>query len=92
MGIVDSSRVAITGLSGGAVLTNYAISHTDLFRAAIDSGKASFDPIMYYLETDDGRAGMMTDWFNLGRPEGDMLARYQKISLPSMHRACTIRC
>ena len=81
MGIVDSSRVAITGLSGGAVLTNYAISHTDLFRAAIDSGKASFDPIMYYLESDDGRAGMMTDWFNLGRPEGEMLARYQKISL-----------
>ena len=81
MGIVDSSRVAITGLSGGAILTNYAISHTDLFRAAIDSGKASFDPIIYYLESDDDRSGFLISWFNLGLPQGDMLARYQKISL-----------
>jgi dipeptidyl aminopeptidase/acylaminoacyl peptidase len=80
-GIVDASRVAITGLSGGAVLTNYAISHSDLFRAAIDSGKASFDPITYYLESDDDRSGFMINWFNLGLPMGDMRARYQKISL-----------
>ena len=38
MGIVDKSRVGITGLSYGAILVNYGISHTSLFRAAIDSG------------------------------------------------------
>jgi dipeptidyl aminopeptidase/acylaminoacyl peptidase len=81
MGIVDRSRVAITGLSGGAILTNYAISHTNLFHAAIDSGYGSFDPIIYYLLDDNFRSSEMENWFNLGRPEGDMLARYQKISV-----------
>jgi dipeptidyl aminopeptidase/acylaminoacyl peptidase len=81
MGIVDSSRVAITGLSGGAIITNYAISHTNLFRSAIDSGNGTFDPIMYYLTTDADRSGGLINWLNLGRPEGDMLASYQKISL-----------
>jgi dipeptidyl aminopeptidase/acylaminoacyl peptidase len=77
MGIVDRSRVAITGLSFGAIQVNYDISHSDLFRAAIDSGgPGSWDPILYYLAGDTLRDGLP----NLGLPEGDMLARYKKVS------------
>ena len=81
MGIVDKSRVGITGLSYGAVLVNYGISYTSLFRAAIDSGGGSWDPILYYLADDDFRDSVMTHWQNLGLPEGDMLARYKKVSV-----------
>ena len=35
MGVVDPSRKGISGLSYGARLTSFAISHSDLFQAAI---------------------------------------------------------
>jgi dipeptidyl aminopeptidase/acylaminoacyl peptidase len=81
MGIVDKSRVGITGLSYGAVLVNYGISHSHLFRAAIDSGGGSWDPILYYLADDAFRDSGIIRWQNLGLPEGDMLARYRKASV-----------
>ena len=75
MGIVDRSRVAITGLSHGAEMVNYAISHTSLFRAAIASGP-SWDPIGYDLMTDFYRA-FMSDTFSLKSPDGDSRERWQ---------------
>jgi dipeptidyl aminopeptidase/acylaminoacyl peptidase len=78
MGIVDRSRVAITGLSYGEIQVNYDISHSDLFRAGIDSGGGgSWDPIVYYLFDDELRAFGMP---NLGLPTGDMLSRYKEVS------------
>jgi len=82
MGIVDKSRVGITGLSYGAVLVNYGISHTSLFRAAIDSGGGgSWDPILYYVADDAFRDSGIAHWQNLGLPDGDMLSRYKKLSV-----------
>ena len=79
MGIVDSSRVAITGLSYGSTIVNYGISHTNTFRAAIASSPA-FDPILYYLSSDDMRINALLHWQNLGPPDGDTAANWQKVS------------
>jgi dipeptidyl aminopeptidase/acylaminoacyl peptidase len=79
MGIVDSSRVAITGLSYGATVINYGISHTNTFRVAIESGPA-YDPIMYYLATDEQRSEALLHWQNMGSPDGDTAPNWQKVS------------
>lgn len=79
MGIVDSSRVAITGLSYGATVINYGISHTNTFRVAIESGPA-YDPIMYYLATDEQRSEALLHWQNMGPPDGDTAPNWQKVS------------
>ena len=43
-GVVDPDRVGYTGLSHGSEIGAYAISHSDLFRAASMSGSGSWDP------------------------------------------------
>lgn len=78
MGIVDRSRVAITGLSHGAEMVDYGISHTNLFSAAIASGPA-WDPISYYLATDFYRAYVSDTW-SLESPDGDARRRWQRVS------------
>jgi dipeptidyl aminopeptidase/acylaminoacyl peptidase len=79
MGVIDRARVGITGLSHGADLLDFGISHTDLFRAAAESGDDSRDPFQYYIGSDRDRA-----WFSrfleLGLPDGDSLARWQQVS------------
>jgi dipeptidyl aminopeptidase/acylaminoacyl peptidase len=77
IGIVDSSRVAITGLSYGASLVDYGISHSSLFHAAAASG-ASWDPIIFYLASDQGRAGLRE--LNLGAPTGASGPMWQRAS------------
>jgi dipeptidyl aminopeptidase/acylaminoacyl peptidase len=78
MGIIDPARVGITGLSHGAALVDYGISHTNLFRAAIESGAGSFDPSGYFLDSDKDRA-YYTSMYGVGSPEGDG-AKWQRIS------------
>lgn len=78
-GIVDSSRVGITGLSHGAELVNYGISQTSLFRVAIASG-ASWDPILFYLNDDQTRVETLPQFLNLESPGGASAPRWQKIS------------
>ena len=81
MGIVDRARVAVTGLSHGGDIVNYGIAHSDLFRVAIDSGGAGArDPISYYLAGDIYRT-YSSQSLGLGLPEGDMLAKYKKVSV-----------
>ena len=81
MGIVDPSRVAITGLSYGASQVDYGIAHSNLFRTAINSGGGAWDPIVYYLTDDAWRSSTLAQAQKLGLPEGDMLMRYKKVSL-----------
>ena len=78
MGIVDRSRVAITGLSHGAEMVNYGISHSSLFRASIASG-GGWDPILYDLAPDWVRADMSRA-YSLESPDGDSRGRWQRIS------------
>jgi dipeptidyl aminopeptidase/acylaminoacyl peptidase len=79
VGLVDRSKIGITGLSHGAVLVDYGISHTDLFRAAIDSGGGSRDPLTFYLLSDGDRVSFSRLW-DLELPENDSLARWQRVS------------
>jgi dipeptidyl aminopeptidase/acylaminoacyl peptidase len=78
MGIIDRSRVAITGLSHGAEMVDYGISHTSLFRAAIASG-GGYDPISYDLMTDFFRSYVSQTW-SLESPDGDSRGRWQRVS------------
>ncbi len=79
MGIVDSARVGITGLSHGASLVDYGISHTNLFHAAIQSGAGAFDPSGYFLGPDEARAYYLS-MYGVGPPEGESAAKWQRIS------------
>jgi dipeptidyl aminopeptidase/acylaminoacyl peptidase len=78
MGVIDSARVGITGLSHGAGIVNYEISHTHLFHAAIASG-ASFDPILYYIASDSYRAAI-ANYLNMKAPDGEYSALWQGMS------------
>jgi dipeptidyl aminopeptidase/acylaminoacyl peptidase len=78
MGIIDPTTVGITGLSFGASLVDYGISHTDLFHAAIESGGGAWDPFVYFLDTDDIRANYSK--FGGGPPEGESAAQWQRMS------------
>ena len=77
-GIIDSSKVGITGLSFGAGMVHYGISHSRLFRAAVASGPA-WDPILFYLARDSLRDAWTSE-LNLGSPLGDSGANWQKMS------------
>jgi len=77
MGIVDRSKVAITGLSHGAEMVHYGVSHTNLFRAAIASSP-SWDPFVFYTIDDAGRNSLAT--MNLESPEGDTHSKWQQVS------------
>ena len=79
MGIVDSAKVGVTGLSHGAALVDYGISHTDLFHAAIESGAGTLDPYAYFLSTDEDRAYYFS-MYGLGPPEGESAAKWQRVS------------
>ncbi len=79
MGIIDPSKVGITGLSRGAEIVSYAISHKDLFQAAIASSPGGNDPYFFYMA---GKA-----WHKIfanmglgGWPEGKSSANWHKFS------------
>ncbi len=80
-GIVDSTRVGITGLSHGGEMVEYAISHSDFVQAAIESGGGARDPYFYYIA---GTAwhGIFSDWGLGGWPEGKAKANWQVLSPP----------
>ena len=79
MRLVDPSRVGITGLSYGAEFVDYAISHSGLFYAAINSGNVPRDPLTFYLSSDSDRASMSVLW-DLELPLGDSLTKWQRVS------------
>jgi dipeptidyl aminopeptidase/acylaminoacyl peptidase len=49
MGIIDPHRTALTGLSRGAEIVEFTISHSSLFQVAITSGPSGRDPFFYYI-------------------------------------------
>ena len=78
MGLVDPSRRGLTGLSYGADITEYAISHTNLFQAAVTSGTAGRDPLYYYLSGNEG-AKLFATWLG-GSPEGPAAPNWKELS------------
>ena len=69
-GIADKDRVGVTGHSWGGYLTNYLVTHTDIFRCAAPCSAVSNitsnylilrgtgQPNMYFEETYQGRLGV----------------------------------
>jgi dipeptidyl aminopeptidase/acylaminoacyl peptidase len=78
MGFVDPARVAVTGLSHGSEMVKYAVSHTNLFRAAIASGP-SWEPMLYEATTDFYRQ-YMSRTYHLESPDGEARVRWQRTS------------
>ena len=66
MGIVDPKFAGLSGLSHGAEITEFAISHSNLFGAAITSGPAGRDPFFYDL-AENGFKKIFTEWWGLGK-------------------------
>lgn len=85
MGLIDPDRVAITGLSHGAEMVKYGISHTSAFRAAIASSPV-WDPIGYYLVSDSYRKLEFAGWLYMASPDGESRERWQQIS-PALNAA-----
>lgn len=79
MGIVQSDKKALTGLSFGAEITAYTISHSDLFQAAATSGGGGHDPSFYDLAETYWQK-RLAQWGLGGRPEGEAAARWRQLS------------
>jgi dipeptidyl aminopeptidase/acylaminoacyl peptidase len=78
MGLVDPSRRGLTGLSYGADITEFAISHSSLFHAAATSGASGRDPLFYYLS---GNAGSRLFTTLLGgSPDGPAAENWKELS------------
>jgi dipeptidyl aminopeptidase/acylaminoacyl peptidase len=77
-GLVDPERVGLTGLSYGAEITQFAITHSSIFAAAATGGWSGRDPIFYYL-TYDGWRRIFKDWVG-GAPEGANSRNWKELS------------
>ena len=78
LGITDPNRRAITGLSYGADITEFVITHSDLFQAAATSGASGRDPLFYYL-SGNGGAKLFKTWVG-GWPGGAAAPRWRELS------------
>jgi dipeptidyl aminopeptidase/acylaminoacyl peptidase len=79
MGLVDSSKVGLTGLSHGGEMVEYAIGHTNLFRAAIESSAGGRDPFFFYLGGKSWHK-LFADMGLGGWPEGKSAGNWRKLS------------
>ncbi len=84
MGVIDPTRKGLTGLSYGAEITNFTISHSDLFQAAAASSDSARDPIFFYFA--NGFWHQRFKQWGLGLPEGETAARWQELS-PALNAA-----
>ncbi|HET6863455.1 MAG TPA: Atxe2 family lasso peptide isopeptidase [Pyrinomonadaceae bacterium] len=76
--LVDPNRIGLTGLSYGAEITEFAITHSSMFAAAATGGWSARDPIFYYL-AHDGWRRIFTDWMGSG-PEGKGQNKWRELS------------
>jgi len=78
LGIVDPERVAVTGFSRGTEQVAYAVTHTDLFRAA--SGVAGDNgPYTYYMVPDEIKS-LFRAWGLGGWPDGEARSRWEQVA------------
>lgn len=83
-GLVDPQRAAVTGLSFGAEIVSFTISHSNTFASAISSGCSFRDPIAFWLSGD--RASSYFGNWQLGPPDGPTADRWQRLS-PALNAA-----
>jgi dipeptidyl aminopeptidase/acylaminoacyl peptidase len=72
--------VAITGLSYGAGIAAYAISHSDLFTAAAISQGGSWDPMYEYMSNDKYRLNALTSWGLIDHEGRPILDHWRELS------------
>ena len=84
MGIIDPTRKGLTGLSYGAEITNFTITHSDLFQAAAASSDSGRDPIVFYFANSYWHK-RFPQW-GLGLPDGETATRWQELS-PALNAA-----
>ena len=78
-GLVDDDRVGICGLSHGSEITNYSISHSKIFAAAIADGGSARDPLFYYLKSESWNT-LFKSWGLEGPPYEANLPKWQQMS------------
>jgi dipeptidyl aminopeptidase/acylaminoacyl peptidase len=76
-GLVDAQRVGISGYSYGEEIVGYALTHTDLFRAA--SGAGTHDPYFYYMGGEAWHS-QFSRWGLGGWPEGKVKAEWEELA------------
>ena len=79
MGIVQPDKRGLSGLSFGAEITAYTISHSNLFQAAATSQGGGRDPFFYDL-AEAAWQKRLSDWGLGGRPQGEAAARWRELS------------
>jgi dipeptidyl aminopeptidase/acylaminoacyl peptidase len=78
-GIVDAAKVGLAGLSHGAEILEYAISHTHAFQAAVESGPGARDPYFFYM-AGRGWHELFAKWGLGGWPEGESKENWEKLA------------
>jgi len=76
-GLVDAQRVGISGYSHGVEIVGYALTHTNLFRAA--SGAGGYDPYIYYMGGIVWQ-NIFATWGLGGWPEGSARVKWEELS------------
>ena len=79
MGIIEPDKRGLSGLSFGAEITAYTISHSNLFQAASSSQGGSRDPIFYDL-AEAAWQKRLTEWGLGGRPQGKSAINWREVS------------
>ncbi len=79
-GIIDPSRVGITGFSSGAALAGYALVNSNHFGAAAVSSLV-YNPISYYLTPGDASWRSILREMGLGRLHGSDDQAWPRVSL-----------
>jgi dipeptidyl aminopeptidase/acylaminoacyl peptidase len=79
LGVVDSDKVGLSGLSRGAEILEYAIGHTGVFHAAIESTPGARDPYFYYMAGRNWH-GIFAKWGLGGWPEGESKKNWSKLA------------
>lgn len=78
-GLVDPTKVGLAGLSHGAEVVEYTVSHSHAFRAAIESGPAGRDPYFYYMAGGKWHE-IFAKWGVPGWPEGESRKNWEKLA------------
>jgi dipeptidyl aminopeptidase/acylaminoacyl peptidase len=78
-GIVDANKVGLAGLSRGADILEYTISHSQAFQAAIESGPGARDPYFFYMAGGVWHE-LFTKWGLGGWPEGESKKNWETLA------------
>ena len=78
-GLVDPKKVGLAGLSRGADILEYTISHSQMFQAAVESGPGARDPFFYYMAGTVWHR-LFAEWSLGGWPEGESRENWGKLA------------